>query len=133
MLVFVFFNDTATTEIYTLSLHDALPILKSWAALHNRMDDMKEQTNTELPTLMPWRVMNAAPANRFIFERNPYYHRVDAQRQQLPYVDRILMDVSASGLFAAKANAGEEDLLFRGLSMGDIPVLKQGEIGRAHV
>src|SRR2546425_7421091 len=26
---FFFFNDTATTEIYTLSLHDALPI---WAA-----------------------------------------------------------------------------------------------------
>src|SRR5256885_16099984 len=27
---FFFFNDTATTEIYTLSLHDALPI--SWSA-----------------------------------------------------------------------------------------------------
>src|SRR3712207_7052927 len=26
-LYFFFFNDTATTEIYTLSLHDALPIL----------------------------------------------------------------------------------------------------------
>src|SRR5258707_5596013 len=26
---FFFFNDTATTEIYTLSLHDALPILKN--------------------------------------------------------------------------------------------------------
>src|SRR3712207_8843036 len=26
MCVFFFFNDTATTEIYTLSLHDALPI-----------------------------------------------------------------------------------------------------------
>src|SRR3712207_8399742 len=25
-MLFVFFNDTATTEIYTLSLHDALPI-----------------------------------------------------------------------------------------------------------
>src|SRR5688572_32330679 len=25
-----FFNDTATTEIYTLSLHDALPILIGW-------------------------------------------------------------------------------------------------------
>jgi len=25
-LFFFFFNDTATTEIYTLSLHDALPI-----------------------------------------------------------------------------------------------------------
>src|SRR3982751_7116234 len=27
-LVFFFFNDTATTEIYTLSLHDALPICR---------------------------------------------------------------------------------------------------------
>src|SRR5260370_27206162 len=27
VLFFFFFNDTATTEIYTLSLHDALPIL----------------------------------------------------------------------------------------------------------
>src|SRR3712207_8459183 len=27
MVVLFFFNDTATTEIYTLSLHDALPIL----------------------------------------------------------------------------------------------------------
>src|SRR3712207_7966236 len=25
-MIFIFFNDTATTEIYTLSLHDALPI-----------------------------------------------------------------------------------------------------------
>src|SRR3712207_8849200 len=30
MLVFFFFNDTATTEIYTLSLHDALPIWLKW-------------------------------------------------------------------------------------------------------
>src|SRR3712207_8330670 len=29
MCSFVFFNDTATTEIYTLSLHDALPISPS--------------------------------------------------------------------------------------------------------
>src|SRR3712207_7973755 len=28
MRIFFFFNDTATTEIYTLSLHDALPISK---------------------------------------------------------------------------------------------------------
>src|SRR3712207_9252428 len=27
---FFFFNDTATTEIYTLSLHDALPISVVW-------------------------------------------------------------------------------------------------------
>src|SRR2546422_10551057 len=28
IFVFFFFNDTATTEIYTLSLHDALPICR---------------------------------------------------------------------------------------------------------
>src|SRR2546430_3701859 len=28
VFVFFFFNDTATTEIYTLSLHDALPIYR---------------------------------------------------------------------------------------------------------
>src|SRR3712207_8728541 len=33
---FFFFNDTATTEIYTLSLHDALPILAG-AVLSGRM------------------------------------------------------------------------------------------------
>src|SRR3712207_8695333 len=44
--VFFFFNDTATTEIYTLSLHDALPIFalayapfwQGWETLHNVRD-----------------------------------------------------------------------------------------------
>src|SRR5262249_60456781 len=46
MIRFLFFNDTAPTEIYTLSLHDALPILfipstfkrpvSSWKALNLR-------------------------------------------------------------------------------------------------
>src|SRR2546430_6603297 len=31
MYLFFFFNDTATTEIYTLSLHDALPIYRDLA------------------------------------------------------------------------------------------------------
>src|SRR5258708_3497034 len=36
-IFFFFFNDTATTEIYTLSLHDALPISFASAA-HRRLD-----------------------------------------------------------------------------------------------
>src|SRR5260221_8883129 len=35
--LFFFFNDTATTEIYTLSLHDALPICMSSGALGRRL------------------------------------------------------------------------------------------------
>src|SRR5207344_2136262 len=33
-LAFFFFNDTATTEIYTLSLHDALPICSTRKPVH---------------------------------------------------------------------------------------------------
>src|SRR5712675_3000369 len=42
---FFFFNDTATTEIYTLSLHDALPI--SWI-----MPSMPSATCTNAPNLV---------------------------------------------------------------------------------
>src|SRR2546421_9584729 len=34
--IFFFFNDTATTEIYTLSLHDALPIWAACRSLESR-------------------------------------------------------------------------------------------------
>src|SRR3989475_1724363 len=37
LFFFFFFNDTATTEIYTLSLHDALPISRRRYALFRRM------------------------------------------------------------------------------------------------
>src|SRR3989442_16016836 len=35
--VFFFFNDTATTEIYTLSLHDALPISEDGALVAQKL------------------------------------------------------------------------------------------------
>src|SRR2546426_6020096 len=38
--LFFFFNDTATTEIYTLSLHDALPILRVADELAHALHDM---------------------------------------------------------------------------------------------
>ena len=37
-----FFNDTATTEIYTLSLHDALPIC--WHQLTTTLEDQSQLT-----------------------------------------------------------------------------------------
>src|SRR5438034_8166367 len=37
--IFFFFNDAATTELYTLSLHDALPIYGRERRAHGRGDD----------------------------------------------------------------------------------------------
>src|SRR6266498_3741268 len=44
-LFFFFFNDTATTEIYTLSLHDALPIWPPDQALET-MPEVVRQMHT---------------------------------------------------------------------------------------
>src|SRR2546430_14349884 len=46
---FFFFNDTATTEIYTLSLHDALPISRQVEHLafgREHVDPVREQLGT---------------------------------------------------------------------------------------
>ena len=39
-MIYFFFNDTATTEIYTLSLHDALPISRC-AVFHDDLSIVK--------------------------------------------------------------------------------------------
>src|SRR5258708_37340037 len=41
VLFFFFFNDTATTEIYTLSLHDALPICAVDVVRRDAVDDSR--------------------------------------------------------------------------------------------
>src|SRR3712207_7952531 len=63
--IFFFFNDTATTEIYTLSLHDALPIyvqsgtdaanwLKTqWTTIANGRADVSVSLFTHASTVSP--------------------------------------------------------------------------------
>src|SRR5256885_12228619 len=50
---FFFFNDTATTEIYTLSLHDALPISSSRAGILRRRSRIPRIWRTARRAL-PW-------------------------------------------------------------------------------
>src|SRR3712207_7706366 len=47
--LFFFFNDTATTEIYTLSLHDALPIFLSSPKLTSLVHDRHLRLNSPDP------------------------------------------------------------------------------------
>src|SRR2546425_3470742 len=43
---FFFFNDTATTEIYTLSLHDALPISRRGGSSSDRPNPVVDRAST---------------------------------------------------------------------------------------
>ena len=50
--------------------------------------------NLDLPTLHAW--VTTTPlgeGNRVTFERNPYYWKTDADGRQLPYMDRVVVDV----------------------------------------
>src|SRR2546427_7873488 len=51
---FFFFNDTATTEIYTLSLHDALPISSRNTTTHTA-------TSRAMPRSSAWRPSSRSP------------------------------------------------------------------------
>src|SRR2546429_9958924 len=55
--LFFFFNDTATTEIYTLSLHDALPIFRKLmlAPAHKRRCKIQEYSQRKhQSSLLAW-------------------------------------------------------------------------------
>src|SRR5258708_10742772 len=56
--ILFFFNDTATTEIYTLSLHDALPISRTQKRRHlmNAFWQFKGQPSDRLARDLPERV-----------------------------------------------------------------------------
>jgi peptide/nickel transport system substrate-binding protein len=101
--------------------------VRSWASLHNKVDNMYKFDNADLPTLQPWIIGKKSTKSRRVFTRNPYYHRVDTKGVQLPYIDTVEMSVVGAGLVAAKANAAEVDLQARGLSFKDISILKKGE------
>lgn len=100
--------------------------VKSWPALHNKRDNMYKFDNPDMPTLQPW-INASGRSSRQLFVRNPFYHRIDTNGVQLPYIDVVEMTIVSAGLIAAKANAGEVDLQARGLDFPDISILKKGE------
>ena len=106
--------------------------VRSWAALHNKLDNMYKFDNPHEPTLQPWMNISDRDETRQLFVRNPYFHRIDARGVQLPYIDIVEMTIVGGGLVAAKANAGQVDLQSRGLDFADIPILKKGEVEGAN-
>lgn len=100
---------------------------RNWAGLHHRRNHPYKYDNPELPVLQPWRNTTRMPAERFVFERNPFYHRIDDAGRQLPYIDEVAIQITSSSLVAAKTASGESDLQGRHLNLDDYTFLKQGE------
>jgi peptide/nickel transport system substrate-binding protein len=100
---------------------------RNWAALHNKTDNQYKNDNMDLPSLQPWVNSTRMPAERFTFVRNPYFHRIDAEGRQLPYIDRVVMQVASAKIIPAKTGTGESDLQARYLRFDNYTFLKQNE------
>src|SRR2546430_4143586 len=77
---FFFFNDTATTEIYTLSLHDALPICKRPDALFGA--DADAALPTRMTRAAGCRVWDAA-GREYVEDRKST--RLNSSHSQISY------------------------------------------------
>jgi peptide/nickel transport system substrate-binding protein len=99
--------------------------VRDWGALHERLSRQYRPENPNLPTLEPWRNTTALPAELFVFKRNPYFHRIDQNGRQLPYIDEVKMLIGTGSLIPAKAGAGESDLQARYLRFENYTFLKE--------
>ncbi len=98
--------------------------MQGWARLHNRVDQMYVGDNPDLPSLSPWVPKTKPPSTRLVYERNPYYHRIDSNGVQLPYLDQVVLSVVSPTVIPLKSGSGETDLQARYLKFDDYTYLK---------
>ena len=98
-----------------------------WVGLHQKMSRQNRPENPDLPTLEAWRATTTPPSEQFIFERNPYFHRVDENGRQLPYIDQMVLNVSSAEIIGAKTATGESDLQATGIGLSDYTLIKEAE------
>ena len=101
--------------------------VRNWAALHIRQGHLYKNRNPDLPSLQPWINTTRPPSERFVFKRNPYFHRVDRDGRQLPYIDKVVVTIADKGLIPAKTGAGDSDLQARYLRFDNYTFLKEAE------
>ena len=86
---------------------------ESWTQFFLDRADYNEYSNVDKPTLEPWKLSQAPPAEPVIWTRNPYYWVVDTQGQQLPYFeDRWMSVLGDQEVVKLKALNGEVDYSF---------------------
>lgn len=101
------------------ALIDAEPAASDWVSLFNLkagpMHTPLFWQNADRPTLHPWHIVEGyGSTERMVAERNPYYWKVDAEGQQLPYIDRVTWDqVEDPESILLKAFNGEIDYMAR--------------------
>jgi len=97
--------------------------LENWVQLFKLQADA--HLNPELPVVGPWKVVRPITSQLYVLERNPYYWAVDTAGNQLPYIDKIVMQLAEDlEVLNLRAIAGQIDMQGRHILLGKVPVLK---------
>lgn len=119
-------------------LEDLQPLLKEnglekdeWYRLHSLYSwagGGLEETKIGCPTLAPYVLEEMPNAEVAILKRNPYYWKVDAAGNQLPYIDEIRADTVASAdMLPMEIMGGKADLARQAISAKEIALYKENE------
>jgi peptide/nickel transport system substrate-binding protein len=85
--------------------------------------------NPDRPVMAAWKPETRVSDDILVLKRNPYFVGVDAEGNQLPYIDEIqfkfFQDSQALNLAAI---AGDLDMQERHIIMGNYPVFKENEL-----
>ena len=84
---------------------------------------------TEMPNLFPWYPVAVEEGVAVQWERNPYYYKIDPAGNQLPYVDKIQMDLGGGNLenINLKIINGQIDYIAEGLPLENLPLYLENE------
>ena len=95
--------------------------LETWVDLFRAKS--LEATTPEVPNMRPWILKNKSTSQLWIAERNPYWFGVDAERNQLPYIDRIEWElVEDREVIQLKAASGDIDFQWRHITTPTFPL-----------
>jgi peptide/nickel transport system substrate-binding protein len=82
--------------------------------------------NPDKPSIWAWQPKRVPPDVPSVWERNPYYWKVDPEGNQLPYVDSLQIDiVENADLVNMKAVAGEIDMQLRHILWQNYPIFME--------
>lgn len=84
---------------------------------------------TEIPSLSPWLVVDNPSDGLYLWERNPFYWKVDQAGNQLPYVDNLRYDfVQTIDANKLKIIQSELDIVgMHDVTINDYPYYKENE------
>ncbi|HRA65393.1 MAG TPA: ABC transporter substrate-binding protein [Caldilinea sp.] len=80
------------------------------------------------PTLTPWISVQPESPGIMVFERNPYYFKVDTEGKQLPYIDKIVsVQVEDVEMVNQRVLSGDVDFLRESTALIKVPLYKENE------